>query len=53
LLGIASTELAWAYILSILAAIFCVIYGAVKWNDAGPYTEELQALDEWAPEQKD
>ncbi len=49
MLGIASTELAWAYILCILASLLCVVYGIVKWNDSGPYTEELRELDEWAP----
>ena len=45
MLGIASTELAWAYILCILAALLCVVYGAVKWNDSGPHTEELRELN--------
>jgi hypothetical protein len=45
MLGIASTELAWAYILCILAALLCVVYGAVKWNDSGPHPEELRELN--------
>jgi hypothetical protein len=40
--GIASTELALAYILCILASLLCVVYGVVNWNDAGPLTEELR-----------
>lgn len=44
MLGIASTELAWAYILCILAAVVCVVYGIVKWNDSGPLSEELREL---------
>ena len=47
MLGIASNELAWAYILCILAAVLCVVYGVVKWNDSGPLTEDLRDLDEW------
>ena len=47
MLGIASTELAWAYVLCILASIGCVIYGVVKWNDSGPLTEDLQDLEDW------
>lgn len=45
-LGIASTELALAYILCIVATVVCVVYGIVKWNDTGPYTEELRELDD-------
>lgn len=41
--GIASTELALAYLLSIGAALLCLIYGIVKYNDTGPLTEELRA----------
>ena len=40
--GIASTELALAYLLSIAAGLLCVIYGIVKYNDTGPMTEELR-----------
>jgi hypothetical protein len=46
MLGIASTELAWAYILCLAASALCVIYGIIKWNDSGPYTEELKDLEE-------
>jgi len=51
MLGIASAELAWAYILCIAASALCVVYGIWKWNDTGPYTEELRDLDSWAPEE--
>jgi hypothetical protein len=51
-LGIASPELALAYILCIAASVLCIIYGIVKWNDTGPLTEELRDLDQWAPEQE-
>jgi hypothetical protein len=40
--GIASTELALAYLLSIGAGLLCLIYGIVKYNDSGPMTEELR-----------
>lgn len=43
MLGIASTELALAYLLSIGAAVLCLVYGIVKYNDSGPLTEELRA----------
>ena len=50
MLGIAAAELAWAYILSVLAALLCVVYGLVKFNDAGPLSEDLRDLSRWAPD---
>lgn len=50
MLGIASTELAWAFILCILASLLCVVYGIVKWNETGAFSEELRELDESGPE---
>jgi hypothetical protein len=50
MLGIAAAELGWAYVLSILAALLCVVYGLIKFNDAGPLSEELRDLSRWAPE---
>ena len=44
MLGIASTELAWAFILCILASVLCVVYGIVKWNDTGAFSDELRDL---------
>ncbi len=42
MLGIASTELALAYILSIAAGVLCLVYGLIHYNDTGPSTEELR-----------
>ncbi len=53
MLGIASPELALAYILCIAASVLCIIYGIVKWNDSGPLTEELMEPDQWAPAPED
>ena len=50
LLGIASTELALAYLLCIAASLLCVVYGILKWNDTGPLSDELKIL---AAEQDD
>jgi hypothetical protein len=50
-LGIASPELALAYLLCIAASVLCVIYGIVKWNDTGPLSEELRDLDQWASDE--
>ncbi len=49
MLGIASSELALAYVLCILAFALCLVYGLIKWNDTGPLTEELRDLSNWAP----
>lgn len=48
-LGIAAAELGWAYLLSILAALLCVVYGLIKFNDSGPLSEELRDFSRWAP----
>lgn len=50
MLGIASTELAWAFILCIAAALLCVIYGLINWNRTGPLTEDLRELDPLDPQ---
>ena len=46
MLGIASTELAWAFILCILASVLCVVYGILKWNDAGAFSDELRDIQD-------
>ncbi|MFH1136904.1 MAG: symporter small accessory protein [Pseudomonadota bacterium] len=51
MLGLGSGEMALAFILSVLSAIFCVIYGLVKWNSMGRYAEGLEEKVEW--ERKD
>ena len=40
MLGIANGELALAYVLCILASVLCVVYGLLKWNDAGPLADD-------------
>lgn len=32
MLGFADNHTAWGYILSILVAVLCVIYGLINWN---------------------
>lgn len=51
MLGLGSTEMAVAYILCILAAVLCVVYGLIKWNDMGRIGEHLEDKIEW--ERKD
>lgn len=45
-LGIASFELGLAYLLCIAAALLCVVYGVVNWNNAGPLSEDLRDADQ-------
>jgi len=35
MLGMGSLEMALAYVLSIVAAVGCLIYGLIHWNDKG------------------
>jgi len=46
MLGMGSGEMALAYWLSILAAVFCVVWGALNWNrggeDEGPEERKRQ-----------
>lgn len=42
MLGIASPELALAYVLCLAASVLCVVYGIIKWNDTGVLSMELQ-----------
>ncbi|MEW6265665.1 MAG: symporter small accessory protein [Thermodesulfobacteriota bacterium] len=51
MLGMGSVEMGLAYLACILAAVLCVIYGLVKWNDMGRYGEHLEEKIEW--ERKD
>lgn len=44
MLGIASPELALAFILCLAASALCIIYGIIKWNDTGPLSIEMQEL---------
>jgi hypothetical protein len=32
MLGIASLELAWAYLLCLFAALLCLVFGLLKWK---------------------
>lgn len=50
MLGIEDKVVAWAYILCILSAVLCVVYGIVNWNkgDEGSKEEDIK----WAREEK-
>jgi hypothetical protein len=52
MLGLGSVEMAVAYILCLLAALLCVVYGVVKWNDMGRYSMEADEKLDWERKEK-
>ena len=53
MLGLGDTNVFLAYILTVLSAVLCVVYGIVNWNKgAGPTREEIKEEKEWAEEEK-
>ena len=52
MLGLGSVEAALAYILCLLAALLCVIYGVIKWNDMGRYTMDADEKLDWERKEK-
>jgi hypothetical protein len=51
MLGFADNFTAWGYILSILAAILCVIYGLITWNKGTEIEEDYRRIVEWEREE--
>jgi hypothetical protein len=52
ILGIEDPSVAIAYILMFLAAVGCVVYGAVNWNRGGdPTPEEADSERQWMREE--
>ena len=51
MLGFADSSTAWGYILSILAAILCVIYGLINWNKGTETEEDYRRTVEWEREE--
>ncbi len=51
MLGFADGLTAWGYILSILAAILCVVYGIVNWNKGTETEEDYRRIVEWEREE--
>ena len=50
MLGIEDKGVATAYLLCILSAVLCVVYGAITWNKGGDETKPEDI--EWAQEEK-
>jgi len=42
MLGMGSIEMAMAYVLSIVAALGCLVYGLIHWNDKGITMDKTQ-----------
>ena len=53
MLGLGSGEMALAFILCILAALLCVVYGILKWNSMGKYGGYLEEKVEWERKEKE
>jgi len=51
MLGFADSLTAWGYILSILAAVLCVIYGLINWNKGTEIEENYRRTVEWEREE--
>lgn len=52
ILGIADPWVAAAYVLCILSALACVVWGVLKWNRAGVGDEEpAEEVRQWAAEE--
>lgn len=52
MLGIEGTWVAIAYLLCLLSAILCIVYGIINWNSGGeeePRPEDIS----WAQEEKE
>ena len=50
MLGIEDKVVAWAYILCILSAVLCVVYGFINWNKGDESSKEEDV--KWAREEK-
>lgn len=51
MLGIADPWVALAYILCIVSALLCVVWGIIKWNKDDPDEEPEAEIRQWAEEE--
>ncbi|WP_372805785.1 symporter small accessory protein [Pontiella sp.] len=51
MLGIADPWVALAYLLCIISALFCLIWGILKWNKDDPDSEPEDEIRHWAEEE--
>ena len=51
MLGIADPSVVAAFVLCILSALFCLIWGIIKWNVEDPDPEPTEEIKNWAEEE--
>ena len=51
ILGISDLSVLFAYLLSILAMVVCIVYGVCHWNDDGVSHRELEDEKGWMQEE--
>jgi len=52
MLGIPSLSISLAYLLCIVSAIVCVVYGIAKWNSGAPEEPQTPQDQKWVEEEK-
>lgn len=50
MLGIEDPGIYWAYLLSIISALACVIYGIINWNKGAIDEDDVQESIDWEKE---
>lgn len=50
MLGIEDPGIYWAYLLSIISALACVIYGIINWNKGAIDEDDVQESINWEKE---
>lgn len=48
MLGLEDPGICWAYILSGLSALACIVYGIINWNRGAIDEDEIDESKEWA-----
>lgn len=51
MLGIEDPWVILAYVLCIISALFCLIWGIIKWNKEDPDQEPEEEIRQWAEEE--
>jgi hypothetical protein len=52
MLGIEDPWVAMAYLLCIISALLCVVWGIIKWNKDDPLPESDEEIRHWAEEEE-
>jgi hypothetical protein len=51
MLGIEDIWVALAYLLCIISALLCLVWGIIKWNQEDPDPESEEEIRQWAEEE--